>query len=377
MPKTILLCVNSDIGRASTIGFRFTKIAEALQNRKINFKVIARSANSTSFNIQVPWFKNYVGRLLYALHVYVFPTLSFRWIDSMLFDFFVLHLLKKENINYELAHFGEYAPRSIGYLKKKGTKILLDIPIGHKKYDDFMKQQGLELDKQIFDPSGFLDESIAEADVLVVPSNFVKKTLEYAGVMKEMVVIPFGANPHEDRVLAEHKNDKIRFIFAGSISLRKGIKQLLEAWKKCNLANAELVICGRVYKELRDLTKDVPPNVKFTGFVDLAIFFKKSDVFVFPSLFEGSAKVVYEAMSYGLPVITTENAGSIVENDFSGFIINAGDVEELVKKINFFYCHRDQVLIMGKNAAKAVRKYTWEAYGDAVVDVYEGGAVSR
>lgn len=376
MDKKILLCVNSDIGRAGTIGFRFTKIAEALQCRNINFNIIARSVSSSSFSVQVPWFKNYVGRLLYALHVYIFPTLSFRWIDSTLFDFFALGLLKKEKTNYEIAHFGEYAPHSIRYLKKKGTKILLDIPIGHKKYDDFMKQQGLELDKQTFDPSGFLDESIIEADVLVVPSNFVKKTLEYAGIKKETIVVPFGANAHKNRMLAEHKNEKIRFIFAGSISLRKGIKQLLEAWKKCSLANAELIICGRVYRELKNLIKDVPSNIKFVGFVELGEVFEKSDVFVFPSLFEGSAKVVYEAMSYGLPVITTENAGSIVKDNFSGFIIGAGDVDALVKKINFFYYHRDQILIMGRNAYESVREYTWEAYGNKIAGIYEGRVVN-
>ncbi|MGY8954541.1 MAG: glycosyltransferase, partial [Flavobacteriales bacterium] len=49
-------------------------------------------------------------------------------------------------------------------------------------------------------------------------------------------------------------------------------------------------------------------------------YYMNADVFVLPSLCEGSATVIYEAMSFGLPIITTNNSGSIIENGNEGFI---------------------------------------------------------
>ena len=51
-----------------------------------------------------------------------------------------------------------------------------------------------------------------------------------------------------------------------------------------------------------------------------------ADVFVFPSLFEGSAVVTYEALACGLPSIVTPNAGSVVRDGVDGFHVPAGDV---------------------------------------------------
>ena len=54
-----------------------------------------------------------------------------------------------------------------------------------------------------------------------------------------------------------------------------------------------------------------------------------ADVFVFPSLFEGSAVVTYEALACGLPGIVTAEAGSVVRDGVDGLIVPARDVEAL------------------------------------------------
>ena len=52
-----------------------------------------------------------------------------------------------------------------------------------------------------------------------------------------------------------------------------------------------------------------------------------ADVFVFPSLFEGSAVVTYEALACGLPCVVTPEAGSVVRDGVEGLVVPSADVE--------------------------------------------------
>jgi len=376
----VLLCVNSDIGRKQAIGFRFGKIAEALKKSGDDFEIIAR-ANYSSFKVKTPFYKNYLGRFLNALRIYLGPFWDFRSLDIWFFDHFVLRTLKKflsirevGKLNFDLAHFGEYLPKSIRYLKERKIKILLDIPIGHHQYALYLKEKGFKLDEEIGPVPKYLNEAIELADVLIIPSEFVKKTLEMAGFeSKPMAIVPFGVNLPNDtnRGNKSINNQVIKFIFAGNVNYRKGVNFLLEAWNKLDLKNAELLICGHIYKSIRkEIEKYQKPNIKFLGFVDLDKYFRQAHVFVFPTLLEGSAKAVYEAMSYGLPVITTFNAGSIVEDGKSGFIIPIGDSNALTEKMLYFYQNPDKIIEMGKNAFEKVRNYSWEKYAQKIVRIY-------
>lgn len=371
----ILLIVNSDIGRNNTIGFRFGKIARELKNHKIDFSILAR-ANYSDFKVETPFYKNYLARFFNALRIYFLPFLNFRKLDVWFFDRFVLKQLKKMGNGAYLAHLGEYLPKSMEFLKNKGIKMFLDMPIGHHKYAQYLEKQGFKLDNEVGEVPLYLDKAIELADVIVAPSEFVRDTLEMAGFSsKKIEIVPFGADLpkdfREDDIRKRLSEKPLKFIFSGAVNYRKGINFLLEAWDKLNLEDVELLICGRVYKSIKkEIKKYKNNNVKFLGFVDVKEYLKKSHVFVFPTLLEGSAKSVYEAMSYGLPVITTTNAGSIVEDQQSGFIINIGDASALIDKIYYFYNNHNKIEEMGLNAFQKIKQYTWENYGKNVINLY-------
>jgi glycosyltransferase involved in cell wall biosynthesis len=370
----ILLIVNSDIGRGNTIGFRFGKIAVELKNRGIDFSILAR-ANYSDFKAKTPFYKNYLARFFNALRIYLFPFLNFRKFDVLFFDRFVLRQLKNMG-DWDLVHLGEYLPKSMEFLKNKGIKIFLDIPIGHHKYSQYLQEKGFKMDGEIGEMPDYLDKAINLSDVIVAPSLFVKKTLDMAGFSnKKIAIVPFGADLSKDFIADDIKKrltkEPLKFIFSGAVNYRKGINFLLKAWDEANLEDAELLICGRVYKTIKkEIKKYKNNNVKFLGFVDVKEYLRSSHVFVFPTLLEGSAKSVYEAMSYGLPVITTENAGSIVGDGKDGFIINIGDIESLKEKILYFYNNHNKIEEMGISAFRKVKQYTWENYGQNVINLY-------
>jgi len=217
-------------------------------------------------------------------------------------------------------------------------------------------------------------ESLVYIDYFVVPSEFVKKSLIKEGVDKDKIfVVPFGVDSKKFKPIEKDYFDTFRVAFSGNVCLRKGIPFLIKAWKELKLKNAELNIYGWVYQEVKKYITDREKyNIKIHGFLkDIDKELPKNHVYVFPSILEGSAKAIYEAMACGLPVITTKNSGSIVEDGKEGFIIPTLDVKSIKEKILFFYENREEIKRFGERARKKVEKYTWERYGKNIVDIYE------
>jgi glycosyltransferase involved in cell wall biosynthesis len=142
------------------------------------------------------------------------------------------------------------------------------------------------------------------------------------------------------------------------------------------LKNAELHIYGRKdlnYYNLLKENKNIP-NLYLHGLIkgteNLVKVYQNSDVFVFPSSWEGSAKVTYEAMACKLPVITTINAGSVLNNTKEGFIIKSENINELKDKIKFFYDNPEEIKKFGERGRNLAEKYSWERYSREIIKIY-------
>lgn len=97
----------------------------------------------------------------------------------------------------------------------------------------------------------------------------------------------------------------------------------------------------------------------------------EADVFVFPSLFEGSAVVTYEALACGLPSIVTPDAGSVVRDGVEGFLVGPRDVECLAARME--QLGGDPALrerMSGAARARAL-EYDWPRYHRSLVDLVE------
>jgi glycosyltransferase involved in cell wall biosynthesis len=92
---------------------------------------------------------------------------------------------------------------------------------------------------------------------------------------------------------------------------------------------------------------------------------------VFPSVDEGSAKVTYEAMACGIPVIVTPNAGSLARDGKDGFIVPIRQVEPLMEKILYFHNNREAAAEMGREARRYIETFTWEHYETTLIDTYK------
>lgn len=208
---------------------------------------------------------------------------------------------------------------------------------------------------------------LAETDTVIVPSDYVRDTLTARGVPDaKIAVIPYGVDVERFRPPpAPRPRERFRLLFVGHLSQRKGIGYVLEAAKRLRgLPGLELVLVGRkvgadaAFAPYADLFR----YVSHVPFHEVHTLFQDADVFVYPSLHEGSAFVTYEALASGLPIITTPNAGSVVRDGVEGYVVPIRDVDVLVERIQRL--HRDPDLRLAMSAAARARAldFTWAHY---------------
>ena len=95
---------------------------------------------------------------------------------------------------------------------------------------------------------------------------------------------------------------------------------------------------------------------------------READVFVFPSLFEGSAVVTYEALASGLPCVVTAEAGSVVRDGVEGFVVGARDVATLAARMETLGAIATCARMAGAARARALA-FDWPRYHRAIVAV--------
>jgi glycosyltransferase involved in cell wall biosynthesis len=215
-----------------------------------------------------------------------------------------------------------------------------------------------------------------EADFISVPSGYAKKTFLEKGVPEDKLIhIPYGVDISLFKPIPK-KDNIFRIVYVGQMSIRKGIHYLLEAVSKLDFKNFELWLIGSICDEIRPFFKKYKGYFKYLGHLDyqkLYEYYSQGSVFAFPSLDEGFALVILQAMACGLPVIcTTNTAGEdIVRDGIDGFIIPIRNTEAIKEKITYLYENPVICKTMGESGRERVSKgFTWDNYGDRMINTY-------
>jgi len=375
----VINIVNSIISKPGNIGVRTGKIIEELNHKNIKNISFSRGCKEIMpSNKNMSLFGN-IARLLNAYRIYVNPRYNHRIIDIWLFDIFVSVFSPKIIEENTIVHLWEFSPKIIRNFKEKGCFVLLDVPIAPSSTTKTLKQDYANTGLQYHEKNDcFEKQSFELADHIVVPSIFVKKELIKSGVLTDKITINYFGSNHSELTKIDdfsNKNSKkagIDFCFAGIINSRKGVETLLAAWDTHDFKVDRLHLCGRLTPQISKLLLEYSfDNIVLPGFINTHDYFKKCDVYVFPSLLEGSSKSIYEAMQSGLPVITTFNSGSIVRDEKDGYIINICNEEQLRNKM-LILKHDDEIRMnMSKSAYEYSKSFTWSSYAKETIKLYE------
>lgn len=237
-----------------------------------------------------------------------------------------------------------------------------------------------ELLPNLRDSDGHLewkDEELRLADYVFVPSAHVKRTL--AGVVPEekIRVIPYGAPPVRERKLLNlDPRQPLKVLFVGNLGQYKGIGYLLQAIDMLG-SQVELTLVG---KRLRPNAKVDEACRRWRWFEtvphsQVLDVMQQSDVLVLPSLTEGCALVVLEAIACGLPVVVTPNTGSLsfVRDEIEGFVVPICRPDAIAERLNALAVDRQLLAEMSMQAQITAAKNSWENYrsqwAQAVVSV--------
>jgi glycosyltransferase involved in cell wall biosynthesis len=274
------------------------------------------------------------------------------------------------------------ALKSIRAAHKIGAKTIIESGTTHWLYRSRLlkeeyKKFGIE---HLKTPEYAMRSSIEEidrSDFVFLPSEFAKKTFIASGTDENKIFVMGRGVDLEGFTPGPKKDKKFRVLFAGRLSLRKGVHYLLEAWENLKLKDAELILAGGIDDNLKPVLSRYTHlrSIVLKGFIkdpgQVQKVFKEATIFVLPSLEEGSAKVTYEAMASGLPVITTENSGSVVRHGLDGFIIPIKDSKAIQERILYYYDNPEMIEVMGNHGTENVKLYTWKKYRDTLIDVYK------
>lgn len=284
--------------------------------------------------------------------------------------------------------------RSLSYCREHDIVSFMENPGPHFRYtEEIMRREYDELGirwrkdpeilKEFFGFStSYLQAEHEQADFILLESDFTHDTFRSNGIGEEkLLVVPSGVDTNRFVPPPRREVGPFRAIFVGAIGVRKGVRYVLEAWSDLNLKDAELLLVGNVADDMRSLLSKYlgrSKTVRVSGFVgDLVRFYQDASVFVFPSLSEGSAKVTYEAMACGLPMIVTPNAGSVARDGEDGIVVPVRDKEALKRAILTLYENGELREELGRNARRHIERYTWESHRKALIDLYEDKYASR
>lgn len=186
-------------------------------------------------------------------------------------------------------------------------------------------------------------------DAILVPGSLHKEYFhDKLEVPNDRIhIMPNVSNITGNADLNEKKHPTKKILYVGRLIKRKGVIYLLEAFKKLDMDNAELIIVGSGDEEekLKGYVKDNNmKNVRFTGKInnkELEKYYNESNLVVVPSVNEGMGDpwvfVLNEAMYYYNPIIATTAVGAACDMiNGNGFIVpekNSDALKEAIENV--------------------------------------------
>jgi len=201
-------------------------------------------------------------------------------------------------------------------------------------------------------------------DVVLAPSQFILDIHRNHGYFSKSLCMKL-PNGIELNDVSEKSFDKIRLLYVGQLSYRKGIQALLRVFKMLRSRALELHIAGR--GPLLGLVKryaEKDRRINYYGFVPdqtLRELYKTTNLTVVPSIwYENCPLVILESLSYGNPVIGSRVGGipELINNGYNGFLFDPGDVKGLCKILENIMENPSELKTLSENARKLSRRYS-------------------
>ena len=219
------------------------------------------------------------------------------------------------------------------------------------------------------------EQELILADRITCPSKFVLNSIPTR--IRDNIpcqVAPFGSpiNAPTFNITEKDKKKDFNILFVGSMSQRKGLADLFEAMKLLKKEPVELSILGQPSMSMefyRKQFKDFKYYEPCSNDKVCAIM-KEHDALVLPSIIEGRALVQQEALSCGIPIIVTENAGGkdLINEGITGHLVPIRSPEKIAEKIQLLLDSNSNKKDIAEECMKKAKSYSWSAYAKSIIE---------
>ena len=211
-----------------------------------------------------------------------------------------------------------------------------------------------------------LEEEWSCADAVLVNSEWSKAALVEQGVASEkLFTVPLAFEP---QVFCEpslgRARGPLRVLFLGQVNLRKGFPYLVEAARLLKSTAIVIDVVGPT-SIASPILRGLPDNIRFHGPVDRRAasgWYNQADVFVLPTISDGFALTQLEAMAHGVPVITTERCGDVVDHGVDGWRLAAADASAIADLLDSPATHPETLVDMSHSAQMKSQQFTLARY---------------
>lgn len=273
--------------------------------------------------------------------------------------FYYLSFKDIQIVHIHTASYGSFFRKSIlvNFIKLWNKYIILHIH--GAGFKDFYKKNNV---------FNFIPKTLNKVDTIIVLSKswqtyFSKITKSRIIILENIVDAPKSITKEQ-----YIEGRKIHFLYLGIIGDRKGIFDLLKLLKdhKDEFQDKVILHIGG-NGEIDRLNKYIEENklqdiVIYEGWVSgeqKEHLLQQSNIYILPSYNEGLPISILEAMSYKMPIISTEVGGipEVVFNGENGFLSAPGDLSKLYQAINYFVQYPDMIEEMGNKSFKIVQPH--------------------
>lgn len=336
-------------------------------------------ANIDKKKIKTVILKEIIERTILKLRLTNYLTFLFKYLNKY-FEYFASKKVDYKNSDI-LVGWSGFSYKAFQKSENYNIIKILERGSSHIKFQsEILSEEYKKFNiKYKIDPK-LIEQELKEydlADYISIPSKFVKKTfLQNRIEEKKLILVPYGVNL--DNFYPQKKKDNIfRFIYVGTLSIRKGVWYTLKAFNELNLPNSELILVGSTDHDFLPLLKEFTSNkkIKILNHVSqnkLIEFYNISDVFIISSIEDGFAMVIPQALACGLPVICSDNSGGseLIKNGVNGYVVSIRDIYELKKKMNLLYEDKKHYIFLKETLSKLIKNLSWDRYGGLIVDTY-------
>jgi glycosyltransferase involved in cell wall biosynthesis len=219
---------------------------------------------------------------------------------------------------------------------------------------------------------------------LLCPSDFVAKTFLDKGAPIEKLArhqYGFDEGMYQPSQVPRDPSRGLTMLFAGVCAVRKGLHYALDAWLRSSAHFCgTFLIAGDFLPAYREKLSPMlsHPSVKVLGFRnDIPELMQESDVFILPSIEEGSALVASEARGSGCVLLVSEAAGAICKHNHDALVHSVGDVATLAEHITSLNDNRALLNRLRASSLSTLQDITWKAAGARLLAVYEETIASK